>query len=199
MSPSLLENLLILIGESFWVFAIATQLHKLIRTRDPKGLSPITQTLNAAGNIAWITYFAANSLWFPVATNIILLVLSLGVLYFILADRTLYKRALGAILVIAPLTSAILIYFPDWSGWLGVAYNAIAATPWLIHVLRTTKLSGISIHALWLDQVAMGCTLAYALLIGSVPLTVGCAQGLLYTWIITYRTYRYRPLPNINS
>jgi uncharacterized protein with PQ loop repeat len=191
MSSLGLENILILVGESFWVVALVAQLGKLIRTRDTKGLSAPTQVLNAAGYVAWITYFVAQGLWFPVATNVISLGLVFGVLYFVLRNKNLYKRGILTIMVVAPITSYVIWSFPEYSGWLGAGYNAIAATPWLIHVLRTTKLSGISKHALWYDQIAMGCTLAYALIIGSAPLIVGCVQGFIFTWIIQYRTYKY--------
>lgn len=191
MSQAILENVLILVGESFWIFSGIVQIMKLVRTRDPSGLSPTTNVLQAAANVAWITYFLSIQLWYPFATNFVLFTINAVILYFVLTDKKLFKRALLAIAIISPITSLILIQFPSLSGWLGVVYGVIASTPWLVHVLRTKKLRGISIKSLWLSQIALGCTLTYALLIGSLPLMTGCTLGLLNTWIITYRRYKY--------
>jgi uncharacterized protein with PQ loop repeat len=52
-----IETILILSAECFFIFSNASQLFKLIKTKDRNGLSAINQTFNGAGNIAWATYF----------------------------------------------------------------------------------------------------------------------------------------------
>jgi uncharacterized protein with PQ loop repeat len=192
VQPTLVENFLVVIGESAWVFSAGAQLIRLNRTRDPRGLSAVTQTLNAAGNIGWCTYFAMNHLWFPFVTNILLLLLTVGILNFTLHNRRQFFRGVVAILIIGPLTGIVLSKFPLASGWMAVAYNWIASVPWMVRVIRTKKTSGISAYSLYWSIVAMSFTLTYALLIHSVPLITTCIEGLLYQAVIMRYYYRYR-------
>lgn len=190
--PSLLVNVLIVVGESSWIFGAEAQLRKLKRTHNARGLSALTQTLNTAGNIGWCTYFALNHLWFPFFTNIIFFILGVAILGYILLDREKFIKGLLAILIIGPITSYVLLRAPSDSGWLGVMYNWIAATPWLIKIIYTKKVSGISEKSLYYGICAMSCTLAYGLIIHSQPLVVGCLRGFIYTAVIMLYYYRYR-------
>lgn len=188
----IIQNALILTGESFWLFSVAAQLIKLHRTRDVRGLYPPTVVLNASGNIAWATYFVLNSLWFPFGANVAMLLLEIGVLYYLLFNRKTFLTGLLAIAAIGPLTAYVLFNFSFLSGWMGMVYNLIAATPWLIHVVTTKRVSGLSEHGLWLGVGAMICTFIYGVLIGSAPLITGCVQGILYSAVIVTYYYRYR-------
>lgn len=190
--PSLAVNFLIVIGESAWVIGDAVQLKKLIRTRNARGLSALTQTLNTAGTIGWSTYFALNHLWYPFFTNIIFFLVGTAILGYILLDREKFLKGFLAILVIGPITSYVLLHSPDSAGWLGVFYNWVAATPRLIKVMRTRKVSGIAEKTFFFDIGAITCTLTYGTIIHSEPLVAGCLQGLLYTAIIMRYYYRYR-------
>ena len=192
VQPTLAENFLVVIGESAWVFSAGAQLIRLKRTHDTRGLSAITQTLNAAGNIGWCTYFAMNHLWFPFVTNILLLLLTVGTLNFTLHNRRQFLRGLIAILIIGPFTAFMLLTFPSAAGWLAMLYNWAASAPWMIRVIRHKKTSGISEHSLYWSLAATGFTLTYALLIRSAPLITTCAEGLLYQAIIMRYYYRYR-------
>jgi hypothetical protein len=131
VQPTLIENALIVIGESAWVLSAAAQLRRLVKTRNTRGLSAPSQTLNAAGNIGWCTYFALNHLWFPFVTNIVVVTLTIAILGFTLANRKQFVRGLLTIAIVGPLTSFVLFHFPAQSGWLGMSYNWLAATPQL--------------------------------------------------------------------
>lgn len=190
--PSLLVNILVVLGESFWILSAAAQLRRLFKTRNIRGLSAASQTLNGAANVAWCVYFASHHLWFPVATNLILLVLTVGLISFTLPARRQFVKGLLTIAVVGPLTSYVLLEFPAQAGWFAMAYNWAASTPWLIHVVSRKKVSGISEKSLFFSVGAMSLVLAYALLIHSSPLIVGCLQGLVYVAVITVYYYRYR-------
>jgi uncharacterized protein with PQ loop repeat len=192
VQPTLIENALIVIGESAWVLSAAAQLRRLVKTRNTRGLSAPSQTLNAAGNIGWCTYFALNHLWFPFVTNIVVVTLTIAILGFTLANRKQFVRGLLTIAIVGPLTSFALFHFPAQSGWLGMSYNWLAATPQLIRIVRKRKVSGLSERGLYFAVGAMLFTLTYALLIHSSPLVVGCVQGLIYCSVIITFYYRHR-------
>jgi hypothetical protein len=190
--PSPIVNGLIVVGESFWVFSATAQLRRLMRTGNTRGLSAPSQTLNAAGNVGWCTYFALNHLWYPFATNIVVLALTVALLGFTLSHRKQFVRGLIAIVIVGPLTSFALLHYPDESGWFAMAYNWLAATPELGLVVIKKKVSGISEKSLFFAAGAMLFTLTYALIIHSNPLVAGCVQGLLYCVVVFAYYYRYR-------
>jgi len=190
--PSLLVNVLIVVGEGFWVFSIAAQLIKLYRTRNTRGLSPVSQTLNGAGNVAWATYFSVNHLWFPFTTNVIMLGLVTATLGYTLSDRKKFGQGLVTIAVVGPLTSYLLLTHPASGGWIGMGYNWIAGTPWLARIIRRKKVSGISERGMYFAFGAMFCVLSYGLIINSHPLVVGCLQGLVYESVALKFYYRHR-------
>jgi len=192
VQPTPLENVLIVIGEGSWVLSAGAQLRRLARTRNIRGLSPLSQTLNAAGNIGWCTYFALNHLWFPFATNILILGLTVAILGFTLANRKNFVRGLVAIAVVGPLTSYMLLRYPASGGWIGMSYNWLAGTPQLARIIRRKKVSGLSERALYFAVGAMLFTISYGLLIHSGPLIAGCSQGLVYASATLVYYYRYR-------
>ncbi|OGL30445.1 hypothetical protein A3F37_01040 [Candidatus Saccharibacteria bacterium RIFCSPHIGHO2_12_FULL_41_12] len=190
--PSLAGNVLIVIGEGFWVLSATSQLRRLVKTHNTRGLSAPSQTLNAAGNVAWCAYFALQHLWYPFVTNVIVLALTMSILGFTLSNKKQFAKGIIAIAVVGPLTSYMLLRHPASSGWVGMIFNWIAATPWLMKVITKKKVSGISEKGLMFALGAMLCTLAYGILIHSWPLIAGCIQGLIYTAIIMQFYYRYR-------
>ncbi len=190
--PTLLANTLIIIGEGFWVFSIAAQLLKVRRTRNTKGLAPVTQTLNTAGTVAWATYFAINQLWFPFSTNVTMFFLGAATLAYTLSDKKKFARGVVAILIIAPATSFMLVKYPAAGGWIGMIYNLLAGLPWLIRVIRRKKVSGISERGMFFAYGAMLSVLSYGLIIHSWPLIIGCATGLIQQSIIATYYYRHR-------
>src|SRR5579884_244626 len=193
LTKTVIENILILLGESFWVFSIYAQLRKLLKTRNKLGLSAVTQTLNAAGNVAWATYFANRHLWLPFTTNIVMFFLTVVILGYILTNRKQFTKGLLTIAIVGPLTSYLIIKLPHTSGWLGVAYNSLSTLPWFRHLVVTKKSSGISHHTSIFTYGAISCTLSYAILIISFPLITGCLLGFVYTTAIAgyYRNYRH--------
>jgi len=192
VQPTLIENVLIVIGEGAWVLSAAAQLRRVARTRNTKGLSAASQTLNAAGNIAWCTYFAMNHLWYPFVTNLMVITLTIAILGFTLSNHKQFVRGLITIALVGPLTSYALLRFPAQSGWFGMLYNWLAATPQLTRIVSRKKVSGISERGLYFAVGAMLFTLTYGLLIHSAPLVVGCTQGLVYVSVILAYYYRYR-------
>src|SRR4051794_14844587 len=98
--PSLLVNILILLGVGFWVCSIAAQLIKLRRTRNTRGLSAPSQILNTAGNIAWATYFGINHLWYPFATNVTMFFLGTAALGYILSNRKQFGKGMLTIAIV---------------------------------------------------------------------------------------------------
>lgn len=189
---TIVENTLIIVAEGFWILSNSSQLKRLIKTRNRKGLSAPNQTLNAAGNIAWATYFASRRLYVPMVTNLTMLIITVTTLAYTLGNRKQFIQGLIAIAIVGPLTSYLLIEFPGISGWVGVSLNAVASAPWLVHVIRTKKTSGISERSLFFSLGAIFCTLTYALLIASAPLVVGCALGLVSVSTVMRYYYRYR-------
>ncbi len=192
VQPNLAENLLIVVGEGAWVFSATAQLHKLVKTRNTRGLSAPSLTLNGAGNIAWCTYFALNHLWFPFVTNFILIFLTIAILGFTLANRKQFVRGLITIAVVGPLTSYLLLVMPAGAGWVGMSYNWVANTPWLLRVVRRKKVSGISEKSLFFSIGAIIFTFTYGALIHALPLVVGGVQGLSYDCTILAYYYKHR-------
>ena len=192
VNPSLLVNALIVGGEGFWVFSAWTQLRRLVKTGNTRGLSAPSLTLNAAGNIAWCTYFASNHLWYPFATNIVVIVLTIALLGYTLSNHKQFIRGLIAIAIVGPLTSYALLRFPAESGWVGMAYNWAASTPQLARIIHRKKVSGLSEHSLYWAMFAMLLTLAYGLLIHSTPLIAASVRGIAYVLIIFVYYYRHR-------
>ncbi|HSW85544.1 MAG TPA: PQ-loop domain-containing transporter [Candidatus Saccharimonadales bacterium] len=192
VQPTLLENALIVVGEGAWVLSAAAQLRRLARTGNTRGLSAPSQTLNAAGNVGWCTYFGINHLWFPFFTNILVLMLGIAILGYILSNHKQFVRGLIAIAIIGPVTSYVLIHNPGAGGWLGMLYNWMAGTPQLMRIVRRKKVSGLSEKGLYLATIAMTFTLTYGLLIHSLPLVAGCIQGLTYMWVTMMFYYRHR-------
>ncbi len=190
--PSLLVNVLIVIGEGFWVFSIASQFIKLYRTRNTKGLSPPSIAFNLSGIIAWATYFYLNHLWYPFATNVMVFTLGTAVLAYTLTNRRKFMQGLLSIAVIGPVTSYLLISNPWAGGWIGMIYNWIANTPWLIKVVIGKKVSGLSERAIFFALGAMACVFAYGVIIHSWPLIIGCIQGYVYELIVLKYYYRHR-------
>jgi uncharacterized protein with PQ loop repeat len=192
ITKTILENVLIIVAEAFWLSSNYSQLRKLFKTRNTKGLYAPTQALNAAGNIAWATYFASRNLWVPFSTNLAMIVLTTITLARLLGNKKQFAKGLISIVILGPLTAYLIIKYPNTSGWLGVIYNTVASTPWLIHVVKTKRTSGLSEKSLYFALGAMLCTLTYALLISSIPLIAGCVQGLLYLVVVARFYYRYR-------
>jgi uncharacterized protein with PQ loop repeat len=190
--PSLLVNALIVAGEGFWVVSATAQLKRLVKTGNTRGLSATTLTLNAAGTIAWCTYFGLNHLWYPFVTNILVIILTIALLGYTLSNRKQFVRGLLAIVIVGPLTSYALLRFPAESGWLGMAFNWVAATPQLARIVHRKKVSGLSEKSLYWAVAAMLLTLAYGLLIHSRPLVTGSIRGLLYDYVILVYYYRHR-------
>ena len=192
LSRTIIENILILLGESFWVWSCYSQLSKLIRTKDKRGLSSVNMTLNTAANMAWVVYFASNKLWVGFFSNTLMFFMTgLMVILLVSTKKQRYSELLS-VLLLGPFTAYLIVVYPELAGWVGVIFNIIAATPWLVHVLKTKKTSGISERALFLALGAMLSTLIYGLLIGSGPLVVGTIIGLLYEATIMSYYYRYR-------
>jgi uncharacterized protein with PQ loop repeat len=192
MHPSLIDNALIVVGEGFWVFSGTAQLRKLVRTSNAKGLSAPSQTLNAAGNVGWCTYFGLNHLWYPFITNIILFFVTIVILGYTLSNRKQFIRGLITIVIVGPLTSYALIRYTVESGWLAMAYNEIASMPQLVKVVYRKRVSGISERGLFFATGAMILTLTYAFLIHSRPLMTGCALGLINVVVLFIYYYRHR-------
>lgn len=192
ITKTIIENTFLIIGESFWFFAGFTQLKHVIKTRNTKGLSAPSVTLNAAGNIAWIVYFIGLGLWFPVFTNLLVLSVTLPLIGYILADRRKFFGALASIASIGPITSYFLIYFSNISGWLAMSYNWMAGTPQLIKVINHKKIPGFSEHSILFVIGATTSVVIYGSLIGAKPLIVGGIQGIIYELIIAYYYYSYR-------
>ena len=192
LTKSIIENLLILAGESFWVAGNFAQLHKLLLTHNKRGLSAANQTLNAAGNIAWICYFGTNHLWLPFVSNLAMFGMTATIVAILLTNKRQFFSGITAISFLGPITGFVIVAYPNSAGWLGVAFNFIAASPWVLHVVRTKKTSGISERSLMLAWSAMTCTLIYGFLVHSAPLVVGCLIGITYNIIIAVYYYRYR-------
>ena len=195
LTKTVIENTLLIVGESFWLFSGWAQLRHVARTRDVRGLSAVTITLNAAANVAWMVYFSARGLWFPVATNALVFGVTVAILFYVLGNRRQFAKGIITILTVGPLTSLALIVFPKAGGWIGMSYNWAASTPWLVRVVTKRKVSGISAHSLWLAWGAMSCVLGYALMLNILPLIIGSIQGMIYQAIITSHYYRYRHRP----
>ncbi|HEY4964524.1 MAG TPA: PQ-loop domain-containing transporter [Candidatus Saccharimonadales bacterium] len=192
LTKIIIENTLIILGEGFWLLSNASQLHKLFKTRNAKGLSAVSQTLNAAGNAAWITYFASHKLWVPVLTNLSMMILTTIVLGYTLGNRKQFIRGIITIVILAPITSYVIIKYPLASGWLAVIYNTIAASPQLIKIVVNKRVSGISEKSFFFSLGAMLCTLIYAVMIGSLPLICGVSIGFIFLIIVMSYYYRYR-------
>ena len=188
----IIENILVILGEGFWILSSFSQLRKLVKTGDPHGLSAVNQTLNGAGNIAWITYFASRQLFVPIITNATMLIITTMMLAYTLGNKKQFKRGLMAIAIIGPITSLFLIFMSSVSGWVGVVYNLIAVLPWIFHIVSTKKTSGISERSIYCALGAITCTLTYALLIGSPQLITGCLIGVAAQAIVMVYYYRYR-------
>jgi len=192
LTKTIFENILIISAEAFWIFSNYSQLKKLIITRNTRGLYAPTQVLNGAGNIAWAFYFGIQKLWVPLSTNIIMLLLTTITLGYLLGNKKHFIKGLISIAIIGPITALLIIKYPDFSGWTGMIFNTIASTPWLIHVIKTKKTSGLSEKSIYFAIGAIICTFTYAILISSVPLIAGCIQGFIYTVIIAIYYYNYR-------
>jgi uncharacterized protein with PQ loop repeat len=189
----IIENSLIIAAEIFWISSNFSQLKKLVKGRDSRGLSAPSQTLNAAGNIAWVSYFFSRQLFVPVVTNASMMLLTLLILFYTLdKNKKQFSRGLTSIIIIAPITAYVLIAMPEIAGWTAVAYNLIAVSPWIYRVVSTKKVTGISERSIHFSIGAMLCTLAYALMINSSPLVVGATLGLIYMTIIMRYYYTYR-------
>lgn len=194
LTKTIIENILLVAGESFWFFSAAAQLRHVRRTRDVRGLSAVTITLNAAANVAWMVYFSSRELWFPVGTNLLIFIVTVATLAYVLSNKRQFAKGIATIALVGPLTSLALISFPKAGGWIGMGYNWAASTPWLLRVVTKRKVTGISAHSLWLAWGAMTAVLSYGLLVHAMPLVVGCIQGMIYQAIITCYYYRYRKL-----
>lgn len=187
LSKLLLENTLIAIAELFWLSANWSQFRHILKTGSTKGLSAVTTALYAAGNVAWMVYFAGRHLWVPFTTNATMLAITVITLAYILGNRRQFLQGLVAIALISPVTGYLLFAHPSISGWVAAGYNLIAALPGVVKVIRVKKISGVSPRGLAFSVGATLCTLAYASLIGSAPLIYGCTQGLtLQSVTITY-------------
>ena len=95
-------------------------------------------------------------------------------------------------ITVTPFSNALIINYPDFSGWTAMIFNTVASTPWLIHIIKTKKTSGISEGSLYFVISAIVCTFIYAIMIWSVPLIAGCIQNFIYWVIITRYYYKYR-------
>jgi len=192
LTKTIIENILIISSEGFWILSNWSQLRKLIKTSNRRGLNAVNQTLNAAGNIAWITYFAHQRLFVPVATNATMFLLTAATLAYTLGNRKQFNRGILAIAILGPLTNYIIVAHASISGWIGVIYNEVAVLPWVANIILTHKTSGLSERGLFFAIGAMTCTFTYGLLISSVQLIAGTLAGMLNTLIVMTYYYRYR-------
>ncbi len=95
----IVQTLLIGSSEAFWLSACFSQMMKVVRTRDTKGLSVITTTLYAAGNVAWMTYFFTEHLWLALAGDLLLFLMTIVTVAYMLGNRKQFYRALGSIVI----------------------------------------------------------------------------------------------------
>ena len=192
LTKTIIENILIIFAEAFWIISSFAQLKKLIKTRNTKGLYAPTVVLNGAGNIAWVSYFAIQQLWVPFSTNIVSFGLTAITLAYLLTNKKHFVKAIISIAIIGPLTAILIIRYPDFSGWTAMIFNTVASTPWLIHVIKTKRTSGISEGSLYFVLSAIVCTYIYAIMTSAVPLIAGCIQNFSYLMVITWYYYKYR-------
>lgn len=192
VSTIIIQAALIIASEAFWVSSASAQLVRVIKTRDVHGLSAVTITLYAAGNVAWMTYFATLHLWLAFAGDMLILLVTVILLGYILRDRQLFYRGVASIAVIGPTAGLALIMFPASSGWIGVSLNVVAEIPQMYRIIRYKKVSGISVHSQLYAVGAIICTLAYGLMVHATPLVVGCAQGIVFISITLLYRYLYR-------
>ncbi len=191
LSTSIIASILVVVSETFWISSGAAQLRKVVKTRDMRGLSAVTITLYAAGNIAWMTYFATLDLWLAFAGDSILFCLTVVLLGYVLGNKRQFYRGVITIIIVGPLGGAALVYWPLNSGWFGMGFNLIAVLPQLYRVIRVKKVSGISIHGLTYALAAIACTMTYGILVHAHVLTLACLQGTVIEGIFVYYYLRY--------
>jgi hypothetical protein len=121
-----------------------------------------------------------------------MLFLGTATLAYTLSNRKQFSKGLATIATIGPLTSYLLITHPALGGWIGMAYNWIAGTPWLLRIVKRKRVSGLSEKGIFFALGAMSCVLAYGLIIHSWPLITGCIQGFTYELIVMKYYYRHR-------
>lgn len=192
LTQTIIENLLIISAEAFWLLSNYSQLAKLVHTRNPKGLYAPTLTLYAAGNIGWMVYFASENLWVPFVTNFAMFIITGLTISYLVTNKSKRQKAILSVALVAPLAAWLIVAYPASAGWFAVIFNTIAAAPWVYHVVTSKRTSGISEKSLYFVYGALLCTLTYAAMIVSTPLIVSCLKGLTFNVIVTTYYYMYR-------
>jgi uncharacterized protein with PQ loop repeat len=134
--------------------SLIPQIVKLIRTRDPSGVSPTWAAIGFVTNVAWCAYLIHEGLW-PASISTFLIVAFYGVVMWALGRA---GRRLGSSLWRGAVWMAVLVWVTIEHGWfvMGVILGAsqfLQVAPAIWTAYRTRRPSGIAPGTWWIAGV----------------------------------------------
>lgn len=171
-------QILVLVAQLIVLCATLSQYIHIIVSKNVKGLSGWTYTLIAGSTIAWGIYGVNQGIKvFYISSFLVALVVFaiLGHLYTVAKIRR--RMEFYAVTVGLSLTF-LLLQYPQYAGWIGLVYVALARLPQYRHLIFDKNLKGISPLAHCFFVVSSSLTLVYANYFNLLPVTINAILSI---------------------
>lgn len=175
----LVANILVLIAQIVVIFAVLSQyIHIISKKNNIKGLSGWTYTLITGSTIAWGIYGVRQGIEVFYYTSFIVLLIEFSILGHLYVSSKL-RRRMEIYAISVGLSLAFLLYrYPEYSGWIGLVYTALARLPQYKHLLVDRNLRGISTLAHTLFIIANTLTIIYATHFTLLPVVLSASLAI---------------------
>lgn len=196
----ILANVSVIAATAGTVVFLLPQIAKLIRTRDPAGVSTTWAALGLVTNVAWLTYMVNARLVAAIAAPVFM-VLSYTVTLWALARA---GRHPGRSLVIGAMATGLYAVTALIAGWetlgvvLGLSYG-VMVTPAVWAAYRTRNPSGISAGTWWIGLVEGVLWGYYGLFQADAGIITFSAVALVASTLILPRYYGTRRLASATA
>ncbi|MEX2424649.1 MAG: hypothetical protein WD990_11795 [Acidimicrobiia bacterium] len=178
-------------------WSLIPQIHKLIRTADPAGVSGTWPAIGLVSNAGWTAYLWSQQLWAAVPSTTVM------VFFYLIVLRALHRAGLplGAAVVRGVVSVAVLVGTYSLGSWgvlglvLGWAYVPQLA-PAIWSAYRTADPTGIAAGTWALIGIEAALWMVYGGLLGDTPVVIFGAVGVVAAALILARvwaTVGFRP------
>lgn len=169
---------LVLIAQLVIVAATLSQYVRIIVKKNVNGLSGWTYTLITGSTIAWGVYGIGQGIKAYYFTSFLLALIELAIIGHIYATAKIRRRMEVYAISVGVSLTFLLLQFPTYAGWIGLAYVFIARMPQYKHLIFDKNIKGISplAHCFFIIAALLG--LIYANYFNLLPVTIGAILSI---------------------
>lgn len=151
-------QILVLVAQLIIVCATLSQYVHIIVSKNVKGLSGWTYTLITGSTIAWGIYGVNQGIKAFYFTSFILAFIELAIIGHIYAVAKIRRRMEIYALSVGVSLTFLLLKYPQYAGWIGLVYVALARLPQYRHLIFDKNLKGISplAHCFFITAATLG-------------------------------------------